>query len=152
MSYTTLQLKTFSFKLIYCFKICFEIFFAECQKKITLGKEPLCRVLKKTLGKEPLYRVSKKHSAKAALPSARKITLGKPTGTRQRAGLRTNSNKRTVKIYTCFKENLRVILVPFKKNSVQASEVCLSYYIGQSQNKLCIGRIFWNMESVHDMI
>ena len=27
--------------------MCFEIFFAECQKKITLGKEALCRVLKK---------------------------------------------------------------------------------------------------------
>ena len=61
MSYTTLQLIFFSFELIYCFKMCFEIFFAECKKK---------------------------HSAKASLPSARKTTLGKPPGTRQRAGLR----------------------------------------------------------------
>ena len=66
-------MKTFSFELIYCFKICFEIFFAECQKnntrqrsflpsvkKKTLGKEALCQVSKKTLGKEPLCRVSKK--------------------------------------------------------------------------------------------
>ena len=33
MSYTTLQLKFFSFELIYCFKMCFEIFFAQCKKK-----------------------------------------------------------------------------------------------------------------------
>ena len=87
MSYTTLQLKTFSFELIYCFKMCFKIFFTECKKKTlgkealcrvskkntrqrsslpsvkkTLGKESLCRVLKKTLGKEPLCRVSKKNT------------------------------------------------------------------------------------------
>ena len=54
--------------------MCFEIFFAEC-KKITLGKEALCRV-------------SKKHLAKAALLSAQKTTLGKPPVNRQRAGLR----------------------------------------------------------------
>jgi len=67
-------LKTFSFELIYCFKICFEIFFAEC-KKITLGKEALCRVSKKTLGKGGFAECPKNntrqttwHSAKSRSP------------------------------------------------------------------------------------
>ena len=43
--------------------MCFEIFCAECQKK-TLGKEALCRVLKK-------------HSAKSLFAECQKKTLGK---------------------------------------------------------------------------
>ena len=76
--------------------MCFEIFFAEYKKitlgkealcrvsKKTLGKEPLCRVLKKTLGKEPLCRVSKKNTRQRRLcrvpekkHSANHVALGK---------------------------------------------------------------------------
>ena len=87
MSYTTLYLKTFSFELIYCFKMCFEIFFAEC-KKNTWQRVSLPSVKKNTRQRASLPSVKKKYSAKASLSSAQKTILGKPPGTRQRAGLR----------------------------------------------------------------
>ena len=86
MSYTTLQLKTFSFELIYCFKMCFEIFFAQCKKntrqraslpsvKKTLGKELLCRVSKKTLGKGVFAECPKNNTRQTTWHSAKSRSL-----------------------------------------------------------------------------
>ena len=48
--------ENFLFELIYCFKMCFEIFFAEC-KKNTRQTSLFAECKKKTLGKELLCRV-----------------------------------------------------------------------------------------------
>jgi hypothetical protein len=62
---------------------------------VTLGKEPFAECQKKTLGKELLCRVFYFTEGflcgtrqRASLPSARKKTLGKEYGTRQRAKFR----------------------------------------------------------------
>ena len=68
--------------------MCFEIFFAECKKNNTRQISSLPSVKKKHSAKKLFAECQKKHSAKAALPSAQNTTLGKPPGTRQRAGLR----------------------------------------------------------------
>ena len=74
MSYTTLQLKTFSFELIYCFKMCFEIFFAECQKNNTRQRSSLPSVKKNTRQRDSLPSVKKNTRQIASLPSVKKNT------------------------------------------------------------------------------
>ena len=52
--------------------MCFEIFFTECQKNNTRQISSLPSVKKKTLGKEDLCRVLKKHSAKSLFAECQK--------------------------------------------------------------------------------
>jgi hypothetical protein len=82
MSYTSLYLKPFSFKLIYCFKYDLKIGFTKCKKK-TLGKEIL-RACKKNTPQRISLPSDKQSLSKDLLCRVANKTLGQLLGTRQR--------------------------------------------------------------------